>query len=455
MAALEALTKPGRPGLMLALFLSFSVAAYIVWKITESPSQALQVTFNGLNVGAVYALLAMGFTLVYSTVWFFDLYYGAAAAMGAYGVFYLRSGESFGGQYDANNIVVNVLYALIVAGVVAWSLHTLYYERLRQRFSKRALQIANGFVAVVAGAYTGLVLTYPDNLSQALAPAIVLAAGSGAALALIWALKRTAAGRSRPLMLAGIGGAVGLSAGGIAAYLLFDVSESNLYLSWVVSCLLAGCVGLVLYRGLYIFMLARAKSTLIMLVGSLGVLLTISALIVIVFSGAPRALPAALGSEPIVIGGANIKGFAIFSIAAALVGFGFMWLLLQKTSLGKVIRAIGDDEQVAKVVGINTTAVIASVFFIGAVYAAFAGILTGQDIAIQPRMGLLLLLKGWISAVIGGMGNMTGAIVGGFVLGLIEQFGIWDIAGEWRDGVSLLMLIVFLAFWPKGMIPRK
>ena len=383
---MEALTKPGRPGLMLALFLSFSVAAYIVWKITESPSQALQVTFNGLNVGAVYALLAMGFTLVYSTVWFFDLYYGAAAAMGAYGVFYLRSGESFGGQYDANNIVVNVLYALIVAGVVAWSLHTLYYERLRQRFSKRALQIANGFVAVVAGAYTGLVLTYPDNLSQALAPAIVSRQGAERLWRFIWALKRTAAGRSRPLMLAGIGGAVGLSAGGIAAYLLFDVSESNLYLSWVVSCLLAGCVGLVLYRGLLHFHAGEGKVD----AHHVGWVARRSADHLRPDSHRvlrrAAGLAAALGSEPIVIGGANIKGFAIFRLPPLWLGSVFMWLLLQKTSLGKVIRAIGDDEQVAKVVGINTTAVIASVFFIGAVYAAFAGILTGQDIAIQPRM---------------------------------------------------------------------
>ena len=59
----------------------------------------MQFTFNGLAVGAVYALLAMGFTLVYSTVWFFDLYYGAAAALGAYGVFYLRSQDVFGGRY--------------------------------------------------------------------------------------------------------------------------------------------------------------------------------------------------------------------------------------------------------------------------------------------------------------------------------------------------------------------
>ena len=82
-----------RQSRILGTVLAAAVTVYICWKITESPSQAVQFAFNGLSVGAVYALLAMGFTLVYSTVWFFDLYYGAAAALGAYGVFYLRSQE--------------------------------------------------------------------------------------------------------------------------------------------------------------------------------------------------------------------------------------------------------------------------------------------------------------------------------------------------------------------------
>ena len=125
------------------------------------------------------------------------------------------------------------------------------------------------------------------------------------------------------------------------------------------------------------------------------------------------------------------------------------------TSFGKAVRAIGDDEEVSKVVGINTTVVIAAVFFIGAVYAAAAGVLSGHDTAIQPRMGLLLLLKGWIASVVGGIGNIYGAIVGGFVLGLIEQFGIWDLAGEWKDAISFVLLILFLSFWPNGLLPRK
>ena len=81
-------SKPSLPQLSGTRLLA---ATYLAWKVTQSGDQALQFAFNGLAVGAVYAVMAMGFTLVYSTVWFFDLYYGAAAALGAYGVFYLRS----------------------------------------------------------------------------------------------------------------------------------------------------------------------------------------------------------------------------------------------------------------------------------------------------------------------------------------------------------------------------
>ena len=142
-------------------------------------------------------------------------------------------------------------------------------------------------------------------------------------------------------------------------------------------------------------------------------------------------------------------------MGVSLVGFvGLLWLL-QRTSFGRSVRAIGDDEDVSKVVGINTTVVIAIVFFIGAVFAALAGVLSGHDTAIQPRMGLLLLLKGWIASVVGGIGNLYGALVGGFALGMVEQFGIWDLAGEWKDVISFVALILFLSFWPKGLLPRK
>ena len=210
-----------------------------------------------------------------------------------------------------------------------------------------------------------------------------------------------------------------------------------------------------MYRGLYVYMRERARSPLVMLVASLGILLTISAFIIIVFQSTARPLPDPFGIVPWTIGGANIKPFNVFTIGVALAGFAGLLLLLQKTSFGRAARAIGDDEEVSKVVGINTTVIIAVVFFIGAAFAAMAGILSGHDTSIQPRMGLLLLLKGWVASVVGGIGNLYGAIVGGFALGMVEQFGIWDLAGEWKDAISFIVLILFLSFWPNGLLPRK
>ena len=448
------LSYTDRRGEVLAVALTIAVTTYIGWKIAESPDQALQFAFNGLSVGAIYALIAMGFTIVYSTVWFFDLYYGAAAAIGAYGVFYLRSKEAVGGLYEVNNPYVNILLAAVIAGVVAWALHEGFFNRLRKRLSSRALLLIGGLLAGGAGLYMGLVLTYADRLNVMLSPAVGVIAAATVGWVVYRGCRRIFEGVSPASFLA-IAVIAGVALGAYCALAVANTPVSKLYLSWALSCLLAGTIGLALYRGLYVYMRQRARSPLIMLVASLGILLAITAAIAIVFETAPRPLPEAFGSEPWTILGGSIKGFNVFTLLVTLAGFLGLLLLLKKTSFGRAVRAIGDDEEVSKVVGINTTVVIAAVFFIGTVFAAMAGLLSGHDTAIQPRMGLLLLLKGWIASVVGGMGNLYGAVVGGFTLGMIEQFGIWDLAGEWRDVISFVVLILFLSFWPKGLLPRR
>lgn len=438
---------------MLAVCLVLAVTAYIGWKVSESERQALQFAFNGLSVGAVYALLALGFTLVYSTVWFFDLYYGAAAAMGAYGVFYFHSRSGGYATFDANNLYVNIVLAAVVAGVTAWSFREAFHYRLSHRLSPIVLRVIEGLVAGFSGVYVGFLLSYPEQLNIIFGPLV----GAMTALVVGWISIRVyhrflpELGRTSLLFLTVLSALLG----GYCGWLLSETPSANLYLSWGVSCLLTGAFSLALYRGLYVRIRQRARSPLIMLVATLGILLAVIALLTILFQSTARPLPDAFGSEPWSIGGANIKGFNVFSIGVAIVGFIGLLLLLKRTAFGKAVRAIGDDEEVSKVVGINTTVIIACVFFLGAAFAALAGILSGHDTAIQPRMGLLLLLKGWIASVVGGMGNIYGAILGGFTLGMVEQFGIWDLAGEWKDAISFILLILFLSFWPKGILPRK
>ena len=182
----------------LATTLTTAVIAYVGWKIIQSPEQALQFAFNGLPVGAVYALLAMGFTLVYSTVWFFDLYYGAAAALGAYGVFYLRSQDFLGGRYDVNNHFVNIVFAAIVAGVVAWALHENFHSRLRSRLNPNALLALGASLSLGVGLYMGFLLANPSQLHLMLSPVI----GVAVAAVALWVLHRTYrrfAGSARPV----------------------------------------------------------------------------------------------------------------------------------------------------------------------------------------------------------------------------------------------------------------
>ena len=327
------------------------------------------------------------------------------------------------------------------------------HSRLRARVNPTVLLVLGGLVSLGIGVYTGLVLASPKQLNVLISPAIGLMVTVTAAWVLHRSYRRVSLVRNQIPMFAIV--AVAAVLGAFCGFLVAVTPASGLYLSWGVSCLLAGVVSLALYRGLYVRLRERSKSPLIMLVASLGVLLAITAITTIVFRSAPRPLPEAFGSDSWTIAEANIKGFNVFTIGVSIIGFGALLLLLKKTAFGKAVRAIGDDEEVSKVVGINTTVIIAVVFFIGAVYAALAGVLSGHDTAIQPRMGLLLLLKGWIASVIGGIGNLHGAIIGGFALGMIEQFGIWDLAGEWKDVISFVVLIVFLSLWPQGLLPRK
>ncbi|MFQ5933103.1 MAG: branched-chain amino acid ABC transporter permease [Dehalococcoidia bacterium] len=449
-------------GQPLVTLLVAGVVFYIAWLLGQSVAESethvfLRFIFNGLVVGAIYAMVALGFTMVYGTVWFFDLSYGAMATMGAYTVFYFLPVGLVGGTTvdDVNNVYLDIVMGILIAGVAGWVLYTWLYPRLRSRTNPSAALVLGSLLALGAGAYTGLFLANPRDLNIYLSPII----GLLTAIVIVVALYRglyVGLGRPeglRPLLALGVPGALAL--GAFCGFLVARTSGSILYLSWGVGALLAGATGLVLYRGIYFYMRRRASSPLIMLVGSLGILLAATAFIAILFTVNGKALADPFGTDPWNIGRAFIKPFQVFFIGMAFILFIGLHFLLKKTSFGKAVRAISDDEEVAKIVGINTTVVIAAIFFIGAAIAALGGIFRGHDTSIVPPMGFALLLKGWIASVVGGIGNIYGALLGGFVLGLVENFGIWYLDAVWMDAISFVLLILFLAFWPRGLLPRK
>ena len=245
----------------------------------------------------------------------------------------------------------------------------------------------------------------------------------------------------------------------IGAYAVFYLTKGLQMEAWtaiVIAIVFTGAVGWLLERFVYAPLRARKASALVLLVASLGAFTALQGVLSILFSSQIQTLSQGSAVQQVfMFGGAAITEIQIITIVAAMaVLFGFV-LLLRYTLFGKAVRAVSDDEEVSKIVGINTAKIIGVVFFLASAVAGLAGILVGFDTAIEPTMGMALLLKGVIAAIVGGIGNIYGAVLGAFLLGFVENFGIWKISGEWKDAIAFALLIVFLLFRPRGILPAK
>jgi branched-subunit amino acid ABC-type transport system permease component len=243
--------------------------------------------------------------------------------------------------------------------------------------------------------------------------------------------------------------------GGYVVYYLYKTLGFDLYLSVIIGMLVAGMIGMIIYKLVYAPLKKRKSSGMVMLVASLGVLTALQAIVAILFTSQFQTLSRNSGTESVInIFGGVITGTQLIILILGLVIMIAIGLLFRFTLFGKAIKAIGDDEEVSKIVGINTEKIVTMVFFIGSAIGGLAGILIGFDTGIEPTMGLSLLLKGVIACIIGGIGNVYGGVLGAFLLAFIENFGIWHISGEWKDAIAFVVLIIFLLFRPQGILKR-
>jgi branched-chain amino acid transport system permease protein len=215
----------------------------------------------------------------------------------------------------------------------------------------------------------------------------------------------------------------------------------------------AGFLGFLLDKTVFAPLRERKATGLVLLVASLGAFTAMQAVIAMLFSSQFHTLAAHIdGPNTVSILGGVITQTQIIILISGFAIFGGLVLMLYHTHFGKAIRAISDDEEVARVVGIHTKKIISYTFFIGSAIAGLVGVLVGYDTGIEPMMGLHLLLKGVIAAIVGGVGNVYGSVLGAFLLGFAENFGVWYIAGEWKDAIAFAILIIFLLFRPQGIL---
>ena len=194
---------------------------------------------------------------------------------------------------------------------------------------------------------------------------------------------------------------------------------------------------------------------MVFLIASFGVFILIQNLLQLIYGAQILTLRTGVIKEGHQFLGAVITDIQILILVVSCWLLAMLWFIIEKTKMGKAIRAVADDSVGASVSGIYAERVILYAFGIGSALAGVAGMLISYETNIEPTMGMNAILKGIIASLIGGVGNVPGAMLGGFFLGIIENLGIWKIQAGWKDTISFAILIVFLLFRPEGIFGKK
>ena len=241
--------------------------------------------------------------------------------------------------------------------------------------------------------------------------------------------------------------------GAYMAFALFSYTPLPFWIVVILSLLLSGVFAVLTEIFVFSVLRKRKATSLVSMIASLGLATALQAVLAMVFSSQFRSISSFFPfHKTYVIFGAGVTFVQICFILLTIVVTIILWLLIRKTIFGKQVLAVSDDEEVSKVIGINTQSIISKSFFISGMLAGMAGLFTAFDTGMDPVTGLPLLLKAIIATIIGGVNNIFAAVLGALLLGFAENFGIWKIDGEWKDAIAFTVLILFLLFRPQGII---
>ncbi len=214
----------------------------------------------------------------------------------------------------------------------------------------------------------------------------------------------------------------------------------------VTSVLLSVAVERVAYRPL------RRAPRLAPLISAIGMSIFLQNVMLRRTNGKPQVYPRVFPEWDIEIFGVRITLIQIFLIGTSIVFMALLYYLVRRTRLGKSIRAVAEDQQTAALMGVNVDRTIAATFGIGAALAGIAGVLMGIYITqVRFDMGFVPGIKAFTAAVLGGIGNVPGAMFGGYVLGLTETLATQSLPSYFKDVISFGILVVILIFKPTGL----
>jgi branched-chain amino acid transport system permease protein len=199
---------------------------------------------------------------------------------------------------------------------------------------------------------------------------------------------------------------------------------------------------------------ARGASPVTLIIITIGASIMLRGVASVVFDKNFHSYPAFTGSEPIRIGGATVLPQGLVVLLGTLLIVLALWALMTKTMVGKAMTATSANRLAARLVGINTAAIVGLSFVVSAAIGAIGGILVTPITLTNYDVGTLLALKGFAAAMLGGMGQPVGAVVGGLIVGLLEAFGAGYLSSAYKDAIAFLVILGVLLVMPQGLFGR-
>jgi branched-chain amino acid transport system permease protein len=201
----------------------------------------------------------------------------------------------------------------------------------------------------------------------------------------------------------------------------------------------------------------RTRPKLTVLITAIGVSLFLEYTGQLVFTANPRGFPAIISNTALIhTSSLTIGTVEVVVICVSLALMLLLRIIVMKTKIGTAMRAVSYNQQAASLMGINIGRVITFTFIIGSALAGAGGVLYGAEYpSIEPLMGILPGLKAFVAAVLGGIGNIPGAALGGMIIGLVETFVSGTAASTYRDAIAFGILIAILVFKPSGLLGKR
>lgn len=225
------------------------------------------------------------------------------------------------------------------------------------------------------------------------------------------------------------------------------------WLAFIIAILAMGLFGWIFNIAVYYPL--RHRSFLPVLISTLGASIFLQNLVLALVGAQPRPMPKLLNFDGISIAGVFLDSQYLAILVVTMVCVIFQYVLFEHTLLGKKLQATSQDKDMARLLGIPVALMITLTFIYSAALGGLAGILVAPILFVSIGMGSIIALKAFAATIVGGFGDIKGAIVGGLLIGIVESFAAFHISVPYKDAYAFLMLFIILIVRPQGLFGEK